>query len=231
MDLDTKFLKALNKLQGTLVPIKKDATNPHFNSQYATLEAVNAAVMGPLSEAGFILTQGGVDIGGKVYLRTTLSHVDGGSLHYDYPLIADSNPQHLAAAVSYARRYAICAILNLSVEDDDGNSAVSRPTPSATVMQVFGSNADTMAKFIPQAIDSRPIQKKDGTTIMAYTIVSPDGHKYGTLNEQAADIASAALQKKREIAFTVKKNGAYLNAVNVRMVNEEDHIGDAQETF
>lgn len=126
------FLTALNKVQGTLGSAKKDSSNPHFKSRYASLEAVNEAVMGPLTEAGFVLMSGGVDITSKPYLRTTLHHIGGHSESFDYPLVNDGNPQHIASSVTYARRYAICALLNLSIEDDDGNAAakVARTEPA-----------------------------------------------------------------------------------------------------
>ncbi len=128
----TEYFKALNKVQGTLGAAKKDSKNPHFGNKYASLSAVNDAVMGPLTEAGFVLLSGGVDINGKPYLRTTLHHIGGHSESFDYPLIEKrDNPQHVASSVTYARRYSICALLNLDVEDDDGNAATPKPLPKA----------------------------------------------------------------------------------------------------
>lgn len=150
------FLKALVKVQGTLGAVKKDSTNPHFKNKYASLESVNEAVMGPLNENGFALLQGGVDVGGKTYLRTTLLHTSGHEESFDYPLVVDSNPQHIASATTYARRYSICALLNLSLDDDDGNAA-SRPQPKTEPKSEDRApepNAEKVewikAKFIPR---------------------------------------------------------------------------------
>lgn len=135
-DAKLAFLKSLNRIQGTIGSAKKDKANPHFKSSYASLTAVNEAVMGPLTEGGFVLLSGGVDIGGKPYLKTTLYHIGGHSESFDYPLVNDGNPQHLASSLTYARRYSICALLNLDVEDDDGNAAVPVKTEKTVTPQV-----------------------------------------------------------------------------------------------
>lgn len=143
------FLKALNKVQGLLEPVTKDSTNPHFKSKYASLEAVNNSIMGPLTEAGFVLMSGGADIGGKPYLRLTLAHVGGHSESFDYPIVNDGNPQHIAASTTYARRYAICAMFNLSVEDDDGNAATGKPQVTEAVKQTFQKAPEATSKGAP----------------------------------------------------------------------------------
>lgn len=120
-----QFLVALNKVQGVIEPAKKDSTNPHFKSRYASLASVNEAVMGPLTENGFVLTQGGAEIAGKPYLKTVLYHVSGHSEEFNYPLVVSENPQHTASSVTYARRYSIAALLNLSVEDLDAQDVAS----------------------------------------------------------------------------------------------------------
>lgn len=167
------FLSALNKLQGIIEPVSKDSTNKHFGNKYASLTAVNEAVMGLVTAGGFTIMSGGVDIGGKPYLRTILAHVVGYSVSFDYPIVSDGNPQHTASSISYARRYALCSLLNLSVEDDDGNAAAqpaktaARVTPA--VETVFGKNAEakpapstTGAISSPQAKRFYAIAKSGG---------------------------------------------------------------------
>lgn len=161
------FVDSLSKLQALLEPVSKDSTNPHFKSKYASLGAVNQAVMGPLTAAGFSVMAGGVDIGGKPYLRTTISHVKGHSESFDYPIVNDGNPQHIASSVTYARRYALCALLNLSVEDDDGNAATPakverKPEPSAAAKQTFPAKDGVISEA--QGKRFYAIAKKAGKT-------------------------------------------------------------------
>ncbi|QFS51294.1 ERF family protein [Nostoc sphaeroides] len=63
---------------------------------------------------------------GKTVLRTHIFHESGESIASTYPLPEISDSQKLGAALIYARRYAVCAILSVTAdEDDDAESAVS----------------------------------------------------------------------------------------------------------
>ncbi len=215
------FLKALNKAQGLLEPAKKDMTNPHFKSRYASLASVNEAVMGPLTEAGFILLSGGIDINGVSHLRTTLYHVAGHSESFYYPLIKNTeNPQHVASSFTYARRYSICAMLNLSTEDDDANQAtesvktVSRQ-PATTTAQAAAPTGSDMTRFIPYKVEFAAGKGKgEGKTFSKIT--GPDGTTYsGT--ELQGQIAESAKKSGKEvvIAFTSSQYGN--KATHVKM--------------
>lgn len=222
-----QFLKALNKVQGTIEPAKKDSTNPHFHSRYASLSSVNETVMGPLAEGGFVLLSGGDDVNGKPYLRTTLYHVGGHCESFLYPLIEKSeNPQHIASSITYARRYSICALLNLSVEDDDGNTATAavgakatRPAESQTQAST-PSPADGVIEFIPIAVSAgRPAGK-----YTAYDIKAPDGKSYSTLKETESQIAIYAMTNKKAIRLAFKQNGKYLNAGKIVLAEPVEDI-------
>ena len=217
-----EFLNALNKVQGLLEPVTKDKENPHFKSGYASLAAVNETIMGPLSEAGFVLLSGGVDINGKTYLRTTLHHVKGHSESFDYPLICtDSNPQHLASATTYARRYALCAFFNLSTEDDDGNNAtggaktVSREPASYTAKKeadraaVTQSSEIEVVKFVPARVQFVEGKGKGAGKTFS-EIFDPKGNKYGG-DEIQGQMATSAMDNQKEIAVAFKSNGIYRN--------------------
>lgn len=119
-----EFLKAFNKVQGLIEPVKLDSENLHFHSLYASISSVNQSIMGPLTENGFVVMSGGCDIGGKPYLQTILSHIGGHEVSFTYPLTQSDNPQHVSSSTTYARRVSLCALLNLSLDDDDGNAAV-----------------------------------------------------------------------------------------------------------
>lgn len=132
------LVAALCAFQQEVAPIHKDSTGQH--SKYASLQAVLAAITPALSKAGLAITQTfATDTSGRTLLRTTLRHISGESDTSVVPLVlADGrNPLHVwGGAVTYQRRYAILAILNLAagIEDDDGDTAgsrVARPTSRA----------------------------------------------------------------------------------------------------
>lgn len=214
------FLTALNKVQGTMDPVIKDSENPHFKSGYASLSAVNQAIMGPLAEAGFVLLSGGVDIGGKTYLRTTLHHIGGHSESFDYPLIVgDANPQHLASATTYARRYALCAFFNLSTEDDDGNTAagavktVQREPASYTAKKAEAKAAVTpgeieVARFIPSKVMF--VEGKGKGAGKTFAEIFDGATKYSG-EEIQGEMAQSGKDQGKEIVVAFKRNGNYLN--------------------
>ena len=224
---ETSFLVALNKVQGLIEPVTKDKTNPHFKSGYASLAAVNETIMGPLAENGFILLSGGVEIGGKPWLRTTLYHVGGHSIHFDYPLLVnDDNPQHLASVTTYARRYSLCAFFNLSTEDDDGNAASVRtvtrepaqartPTPAArAAAQASTAPAGDVQVLtgVPSEVTERLV-KSTGKPAWDITI---DGKKMSTLDEAQANLAIESRDTERPLSIGYKQKGQYLNLFYIK---------------
>lgn len=222
------FLKALNKIQGLIEPVKKDSVNPHFKSRYASLQAVNEAVMPLLTENGFTLVQGGVQASmpgdHRTFLRTTLTHIDGHSMWFDYPLTVSDNPQHVASSLTYARRYSICSLFNLSLEDDDGNAATIPTTTREPANAAPAKVNKDVVQFVPKDVTTRPVEikkgKEAGTTKTGFTIIDPQGNKYSTLDETGGQIAEKAAEEKREIAFVIEVNGQYMNAKNIRFVEK-----------
>ena len=118
----TSLMTALLKFQGQVNKIQKDAKNPHFKSSYASLSKILEETKPVLTECGLVLTQHfDVDV-----LTTMLCHAESGEyMQSDYPInVKDAGlPQQFGSALSYARRYGIQSILNLSASDDDGQMA------------------------------------------------------------------------------------------------------------
>lgn len=121
-----ELVKALVKVQSRLQAVEKDAENPHFRSKYSTLSASWDACRELLSENGLAVIQT-TEVEPSPVLVTTLFHVSGQWIRGEYPLNPVKNdPQSLAGAVSYSRRYSLQAIVGLSSKDDDGEDAMNR---------------------------------------------------------------------------------------------------------
>lgn len=117
-----ELIKALIKAKSEFKSIQKDRINPHFKHKYATLDAVLDAVTPALSKYGLAIVQTTAIAEGKTILETHLYHESGECITSPYPLPDISDPQKLGAALTYARRYSVCAILSVTAdEDDDGN--------------------------------------------------------------------------------------------------------------
>ena len=108
--------------QSNMTAITKDATNPFFKSKYADLPAIQAGIQKPLSEAGLGYIQMPTIDG----LITRLFSIEGETIESVYPMTIQGKPQDIGSAVSYAKRYALTAILGIIIDDssdDDGQSS------------------------------------------------------------------------------------------------------------
>lgn len=112
---------ALVKFQGEVGSIPKDATNPFYKSKYATLESVINTIKPTLAKHGLAVAQ----LPDGKGLKTILMHESGESIEATMELvIKEQTPQSQGSSLTYARRYALSAILGLATdEDDDGNEA------------------------------------------------------------------------------------------------------------
>ena len=132
-----KLIPALVKARLAFKPIAKDRINPHYKTKYATLDSVLDAVTEPLAANGLAIVQTVNPVAEQPILTTHLYHESGESIESNYPLPAIADPQKLGAAITYARRYALCAILSVTAdEDDDGNSSSNKPQPSSNVTPI-----------------------------------------------------------------------------------------------
>lgn len=120
-----KITEALAKAQGEMEPLKTNATNPHFNSDYADLGEVRARSRTPLSTHGIALVQAPSAVDGRVTVVTLLSHVSGQWMKNTLSVRMDKDtPQGMASATTYGKRIGQQAMLGLAeTVDDDGNEA------------------------------------------------------------------------------------------------------------
>jgi hypothetical protein len=116
---------ALAKFHSIVGKIKKDAKNPFFKSSYASLSHILDEIAEPLQISGLVISQ----FPDGDSLTTMLIHAETGqylSASYTMPVAKQNDPQALGSSISYARRYSITSILNLSITDDDAEGAMNR---------------------------------------------------------------------------------------------------------
>ena len=119
---------ALSKAQADITGALKDSSNPFFKSKYADLASCWDACRKQLAANGLcvIQTTGMTDAG--LVLITTLAHSSGEWIVGHLPVAAkDSSPQAQGSGITYARRYALAAIVGLAQIDDDAEAAQARP--------------------------------------------------------------------------------------------------------
>lgn len=114
---------ALVAVQSALTPAVKD--NKANYGTYADLSSVWEACRKPLTDNGLSVTQGLGQNTGDGFVWTMLLHKSGQWIVGECPLILGKrDPQGVGAAVTYYRRYGLAAILGITQEDDDAQSAM-----------------------------------------------------------------------------------------------------------
>lgn len=120
----TEITLSLIKLQSELDFASKDSSNPFFKSKYADLATVWATCKDLLTKNNLAVVQQMDILETKNVLITSLIHSSGQWFKSIAPLNPVKNdPQGYGSAITYMRRYSLCAILGIIQDDDDGERA------------------------------------------------------------------------------------------------------------
>ena len=129
-DQTDKIDAALAKAQSELENPTKDATNPHFRSKYATLDAGLNIVRSVLSKHGISVTQPTGFEDGVLMLYTRLACA-GQWIQAEYPVSQfPVKQQELGSCLTYSRRYSLFSLVGIAGEEDDDANAATSPTPA-----------------------------------------------------------------------------------------------------
>jgi hypothetical protein len=135
-----ELLPALAAAQGEVGELKKNATNPHYQSQYADLSEVISSIKEALANNGLSVVENTPvnRLAERFYVvRMTLYvfHASGQylSITTDIPCMKGDrmDAQSIGTAITYGRRYLLQCMFNLAGEDDDDGNAIegSKPQP------------------------------------------------------------------------------------------------------
>ena len=143
---------AMHEFQKLSISASKDGKNPHFHSNYATLEAVIEAV-NQGNQFGLYFTQeityvfhGEHEVPVPA-VRTTVHHINDDNTYVsECPIILQpaslQNPQKLGAAITYLKRYTLQSVYGLPSEDDDGNLASKPSIKTGNIKSSQGEHDD-----------------------------------------------------------------------------------------
>jgi hypothetical protein len=153
----TNLTQGLAKFHAMVGRISKDAKNPFFKSNYASLPHIITEISDPMEKAGLVIAQFPDGDG----LTTMLIHAETGeylSATYTLQVVRQNDPQAQGSALSYARRYGLTSVLNLAILDDDGEAAMRQVRQAPAPSKV----APTEAQFsgIVQYLNGTPEQQK-----------------------------------------------------------------------
>lgn len=171
-----ELASALSKFQGEIRNQANTADNPFFKSKYAPLSDVLSIVRPILSLHGLSIIQAPSGDGGNIIVTTTLLHESGEFIEFAPLVLKADKPtaQGAGSAITYARRYALSAILGISSEDDDdGNHAE----------QVEGDKKETKPTTVDKN-DNKPEKSLSEAQIKRlYTLGKAAGYDNATVNE------------------------------------------------
>ena len=104
--------------------VKNDQGKRLYSYAYADLPGVSRLVLPLLAAHGLSFSAKPTLHEGKFVLEYTLRHASGDADTGYYPLTQQGTPQQQGSAITYARRYALCAVTGIAPdEDDDGQAA------------------------------------------------------------------------------------------------------------
>ena len=145
---------ALLEFQKLAVTAKKDGKNPHFRSNYSTLESVIEAVKQG-NQFGLFFTQEmsyemlwnddlkNIKMIIPVVVTKVMHEHDDTIIESRLPIMLAQanmeNPQKIGSAITYYKRYTLQSVYGLPSEDDDGNVA-SQPTINTSKPKVKGED-------------------------------------------------------------------------------------------
>jgi len=182
-EVTTDITAALVKAQGAMKTVKFDRENSHYRNKYASLASFIDTIRGPLSENGLAYTQTTEIRDGGFVLVTTLRHVSGQWIGGEYPLPVAAKPQELGSAITYARRYALSALLCIAAdEDDDAEGA-------RTSNQVNAAPAAKESPVKPQLV-APPVDPETGEC-SPHKITADDAIKLGSMLVSAVKLAKS----------------------------------------
>ena len=141
----TKIIGALLTFNKEMGVVGKTSKNPFFKSNYADLPTILKATKEPLEKSGLSITHFPV---GDNRLITRLSHSSGQFYQsMNYMKSVKDDPQARGSVITYMMRYAVGAVLGLSIDkDDDANSSTR---PSAPILKVMTpAIKDAMLKYV-----------------------------------------------------------------------------------
>jgi hypothetical protein len=140
-DSIAKLAEALSKAQGEITGALKESKNPFFKSSYADLASCWDACRKQLSQHGLAVIQTLEPSETGVTVVTTLAHSSGEWIRGSVRMTPVKNdPQGIGSCITYARRYALAAIVGLAQIDDDANQASGKEAGNGKHETVLGEH-------------------------------------------------------------------------------------------
>jgi hypothetical protein len=115
--------KALASMQAEMTNASKDCKG--YNYKYADLASVWGVIREPLQKHSLFVTQEALTLPDGVAVTTRVIHATGQWIEFEPLMIpmGKKDAHSTGSAITYAKRYQLCAALGVVTDDDDGAAA------------------------------------------------------------------------------------------------------------
>src|SRR5258706_1677224 len=127
-----KLATALAAVQAELPRVTKDSkadietkSGGRFGYTYADLAGVSQHILPLLGKHGLAFMCKSTMLDGRMVLMYSLLHSSGEPEDGIYPLPQNATPQQLGSAITYGRRYCLCAVTGVAADEDDHGKAAT----------------------------------------------------------------------------------------------------------
>ncbi|MFH1301518.1 MAG: ERF family protein [Planctomycetota bacterium] len=200
----TDLSAALAKAQAGIANAAKEGINPHFNRSYATLKSVWEVCKTPLTDNGLSVVQSPEVEAQAVKVTTTLLHKSGQWIESSITMpVQKWDCQGIGSAITYARRYALAAMVGVapSDDDDDGESAVNHhqktqpPQNPQGNQQQLTQNEKTDYQKVNSFLKAAGCDSKE-TAELVLDLIAPGQTVETIKNEEIASFVLSELKTK-----------------------------------
>lgn len=131
---------ALAAVQAQIPPVSKGNTaqvasaKGSYSYTYADLAEITPLILPLLGRNGLAFSARPTMVGDAFVLHYVLAHESGETLDGLYPLPdpTSARPQEIGSAITYARRYALCAVTGIAPGGDDDDAAAANERPQTS---------------------------------------------------------------------------------------------------
>lgn len=179
--------KALNKLQSEMEFAIKDVQA--FKYKYADLPAIWNVLKEPMTQNGLVLIQEAFTENGAACVQTMIIHAESGEFFKTKVLSvpgSEATAHSCGSSITYGKRYQLCALLGIQVDDDDGKEAQKQSLKPKAKPKATPLTDKEMMKWI----ESLPHDPQD---VEAYI------KERATVNKSDVKVSAAQMKSNPEI--------------------------------
>ena len=136
--------------KGNTADVKNEQGKKLYSYDYANLADVNEEVLPRLGAVGLAFISRPTMLDGQFVLAYSLVHVSGEREDGVYPLPTNGKPQAIGGAITYARRYCLCAVTGVAAAGDDDDAGAAQAEHRQSAGDVFENSRPARPRPVSQ---------------------------------------------------------------------------------